>query len=328
VKSRRQFVLALGAVAIAVPIVSFAQQPQTKVPRVAFLMSETVSAQADTIDAVRAGLRDHGYVEGKNIAIELRSADGDYDRLPGLAAELARLKIDVIVAFGTKAVMAAVGATSTLPIVDPSMGDPVALGLSSGFARPGKNVTGIVPFTAEIGAKRVELLNQLLPRISRVAALFNPLNVSTPTQIEAMRTTANALKIELQAVEVRTLKEIRESISSAAERRVEGIIIATDTLFRANLVEIANLTAKHRLPSAGPREYAAAGGLIGYSTDRAEQYRHSAYFVDRILKGAKPDDLPIERVTKLQLVINAKTAHALGIAIPQSLLLRADEVIQ
>jgi putative tryptophan/tyrosine transport system substrate-binding protein len=325
--ARRRIVVVLGVSALAAPLVSLAQQ-QRNVPRIGFLMSETLAAQADTIDAVRAGLLDHGYVDGKNIAIELRAADGDYDRLPELAAELARLKVDVIVAFGTKAVSAAVRATATIPIVDPSMGDPVALGLSSGLARPGKNVTGIVQFSAEIGAKRVEFLKQALPRIARIAVLVNPVNVSTPTQIQAMRATANALKLELQVFEVRSAKEIRESIATAAQRRVEGIIITTDTLFRPNFVEIANLAAGYRLLSAGPKEFPAAGGLIGYSTDRAEQYRHSAYFVDRILKGAKPDDLPIERVTKLQLVINAKTAHDLGIAIPQSLLLRADEVIQ
>jgi putative ABC transport system substrate-binding protein len=327
VKARRQFVLALGAAAITAPVGSFAQ-PQRPIPRVAFLISETVSAQADAIDAVRTGLLDHGYVDGKNIIIELRAAGGDYDRLPELAAELARLKVDVIVAFGTKAVSAAVRATATIPIVDPSMGDPVALGLSSGLARPGKNVTGIVAFSAETGAKRVEFLKQALPRIARVAVLVNPVNVSTPTQVEAMRVTANALKVELVVFEVRSAKEIRESIAAAAERGVEGIILTTDTVFRPNFVEIANLAAKHGLPSVGLMDFPAAGGFIGYSTDRAEQYRHSAYFVDRILKGAKPDDLPIERVTKLQLVINLKTAKALGITIPQSLLVRADDVIR
>jgi putative ABC transport system substrate-binding protein len=174
----------------------------------------------------------------------------------------------------------------------------------------------------------VEFLKQALPRIARVAVLGNPVNVSTPTQVQAMHATASALKLELQVLEVRSAKEIREAIAAAAERRVEGIMITTDTLFRPNFVEIASLAVKHSLPSAGPSDFPAAGGLIGYSTDRAAQYRHSAYFVDRILKGAKPDDLPIERVTKLQLVINARTAHALGIAIPQSLLVRADEVIQ
>jgi putative ABC transport system substrate-binding protein len=327
VKARREFVLALGAAAIGTPIVLLAQQ-QRLIPRVGFLMSETLSAQADAIDAVRAGLDDHGYVDGRNILIELRAADGDYDRLPKLAAELVRLNVDVIVAFGTKAVSAAVRATATIPIVDPSMGDPVALGLSSGLARPGKNVTGIVQFSAEIGAKRVEFLKQALPRIARIAVLVNPVNASTPTQVKAMRTAANALNLDMQVFEVRSAKEIRESIAVAAERHAEGIIITTDTLFRPNFVEIANLAARYRLLSAGPSDFPAAGGLIGYSADRAGQYRHSAYFVDRILKGAKPDDLPIERVTKLQLVINAKTAQALGIAIPQSLLLRADDVIQ
>ena len=326
---RHRVVAALGLIALASSGLSFAQSP-TNVPRVAFLMSETLSAQADTIDAVRAGLRDHGYVDGKNIAIELRSADGNYDRLPDLAADLTRRKVDVIVAFGAKAVSAAMRATATIPIVDPAMGggDPVGLGLSNSLARPGKNVTGIVQFSTEAGAKRVEFLKQALPGIVRVAALVNPVNMSTPTQVEAMRAMARALKLDLQPVEVRTAKELREAIAAAAERRVEGIIVATDTLFRANLVEIASLAAKYRLPSVGPKEFATMGGLIGYSTDRTEQYRRTGYFVDKILKGAKPDDLPIERIAKLELVINLRTAHALGIAIPQSILVRADEVIR
>jgi putative tryptophan/tyrosine transport system substrate-binding protein len=277
---------------------------------------------------IARGLREHGYVEGKNIAIEFRSADGDYDRLPGLAVELASLKVDVIVAFGTKAVSAAQRATTTIPIVDPSMGDPVALGLSSSLARPGGNITGIVQFSPEAAAKRVEFLKEALPRITRVAVLINPANTGTPPQLQAMRATANALKLELQSVEVRTSRDLRESIAATAKRRVEGIVVSTDTLFRANLVEIADLTAKHRLPSIGPKEFAAAGGLIGYGADVAEMYRHAAYFVDRILKGAKPGDLPIERVTKLELVINLKTANALSITIPQSLLVRADDVIR
>jgi putative ABC transport system substrate-binding protein len=222
--ARRHFLHALGLIALAARGLSFAQQ-QTKVPRVAFLISEMPSAQADVIDAVRAGLRDHGYVDGKNIIIELRAAGGDYDRLPELAAELVHLRVDVIVAFGQKAVSAAVQATGTIPIVDPSMGDPVALGLSSGLARPGKNVMGIVNFSVETGAKRMEFLKQALPGVARVAVLVNPVNASTPTQVQAIRLTANALKVELQVFEVRSAKEIREAISAAcfaAVRRRAG----------------------------------------------------------------------------------------------------------
>jgi putative ABC transport system substrate-binding protein len=317
------------AVAIAVPIVSFAQQPETKIPLVAFLMSETVSAQADTIEAVRAGLRDHGYIDGKNVKIELRSAEGNYDRLPGLAAELTRLNVDVIVAFGSKAVSAAVRSTTTIPIVDTSIGgDLAALGLGDSLARPGKNVTGVAVLSQETGAKRIEFLKEALPQIALVTVLVNPLNASTPGQVQAMRATAASSKVDLDVAEVRSPQELREAIMAAARRTRGGLVVSTDTLFRANLIEIASLAAKHALPAIGPKEFAAVGGLMGYSPDRMEVYRRAAYFVDRILKGAKPNELPIERVTRVELVINAKTAKTLGITIPQSLLLRADDVIQ
>ena len=291
-------------------------------------MSETLSAQASRMDALRAGLRERGYVEGKNIAIELRSADGNYDRLPQLAAELASLNVDVVVAFGAKAVSAAQRATTTLPIVDPSMGDPVALGLSSSLARPGGNIIGSVTFNPEASAKGLEFLKEAVPRILRVALLINPANAESPLQQQVIRATANALKLELQALEVRNAKELGATFATMAQGRVEAIVVATDTLFRVNNSEIADLAAKQGLPSSGSREFAAAGGLIGYGTDPLVLYRRAAYFVDRILKGAKPDELPIERATKLELVINLKTAKALGITIPQSLLVRADDVIR
>jgi putative ABC transport system substrate-binding protein len=323
---RRQFVLALGVSALAAPLVSLAQPP--KVPRVGFLISETLSGQASRVDALRAGLRNHGYVEGKNIAIEIRSADGNYDRLPGLAAELASLKVDVIVAFGTKAVSAAMRATTTIPIVDPVMSDPVALGLSNGLARPGGNITGSASFGPEAYAKRLEFLKEAVPRITRVAVLINPANTASAMQVQAMRAAANALKLELQVLEVRTAKEFGDAFAAMAQGRIEAIMVATDTLFRANYIEIADLAGKQKLPSTGTKEFAVAGGLIGYGVDDAEMYRHAAYFVDRILKGTKPGGLPIEQATKLELVINLKTAKAFGITIPQSLLVRADDVIR
>jgi putative ABC transport system substrate-binding protein len=325
--ARRQFVLALGVSALAAPRALFAQQ-SAKVPRVGFLMSETLSAQASRIEALRAGLFERGYVEGKNISIEIRSADGNYDRLPALAAELAGLKVDVIVAFGAKAVSAAKGATTTIPIVVPAIGDPVATGLSGSLARPGGNITGSAQFTPEVGAKRVEFLKEAVPRVTRVAALINPANAGSPLQVQAMHATADALKIELKVLQAQNPSEIRQALSTIKQGRTDAVVVSTDTLFRANDIEIAGFAIKERLPSSGPKEFAAAGGLIGYGADAVDLYRHAAYFVDRILKGAKPDDLPIERATKLDLVINLKTAKALGITIPQSLLVRADDVIQ
>jgi putative ABC transport system substrate-binding protein len=317
----------MGASALVAPVTSYAQQ-SGKVPRIGFLISETLAGQKSRIDAVRVGLRDRGYVEGRNIIIEVRSADGNYDRLPKLAAELAVFKPDVIVAFGTKAVLAAKGATTTIPIVDPIMGDPVALGLSASFARPGGNVTGSAQFGPESVAKRLAFLKEAVPRITRVAFLFNPANPSSRQTFEAMRATADALKLELQPREVRTAQELPATFSAMAQQQIEAIVVSTDTLFQANAVEVANLAVKQRLPSAGGKAFATAGGLIGYGVDDAEMYRRAAYFVDRIIKGAKPDDLPIEQATKLELVVNLKTARALGLTLPQSLLVRASEAIK
>jgi len=325
--ARRQVVLALGASALAVPLVSLAAQ-QNKIPRIGLLIPENISAEATRVDALRAGLRDHGYVESKNLAVEIRSANGDYDRLPELAAELVSLKVDVIVAFGGKAVSAAQRATTTIPIVDPVMGDPVAAGLSKSLARPGGNITGSVQFSSVAGAKKLEFLKEVLPRITLVAVLVNPANAGTPLQVENIRAAADVLKVELRVLEVRSTREFDATFATMAQGRIEAVVVATDTLFRANHVEIADRAAKQRLPSTGSTEYAVAGGLIGYGPDIPELYRRAAYFVDRILKGAKPDDLPIEQATKLDLVINLKTAKALGITIPQSLLVRANDLIR
>jgi putative tryptophan/tyrosine transport system substrate-binding protein len=313
--------------ALVTPVISLAQQ-QPKVARIGLLIPETPSVEATRIEALRAGLRDHGYVEGKSIAIELRSAEGNYDRLPELAAELAKLKVDVIVAFGTKAVSAAQRATTTIPIVDPVMGDSIAIGLSNSLARPSANITGSIQFSLETGGKRLEFLKEALPRIGRIAVLINPANAGNPLQLQAMRVTANALKLDLQALEVRNAKELEESLSALPQRRVDALVVPTDTLFRAHAKEIADHAASLKLPSAGSREFPAAGGLIGYGPDPVPLYRRAAYFVDRLLKGAKPADLPIERATKLDLVINLKTAGALGIALPPSLLVRATHVIE
>jgi putative tryptophan/tyrosine transport system substrate-binding protein len=324
---RRQFVLALCASALAAPVASFAQQ-QRKLPRIGFLMPETRANETSRVETLRAGLRDFGYVEDQNIAIEYRSADGNYDRLPDLAAELTRLNVDVIVAFGQKAVVAAKRATTTIPIVDPVMGDPVAAGLSTSLARPGGNITGSVQFGPETGAKRLEFLKEAVPRVKRVALLINPANASSAGGLEAGRVTADALQLELQPFEVRSTKEFRDIFAAMAQRRIDAIVATSDTLFRANAAELAGLARMQGIPLIGPKEFAAAGSLIGYGVDTLALYRRAAYFVDRILKGAKPGDLPIERATKLELVINLKTAKALGITIPQALLVRADEVIQ
>ncbi len=252
---RRKLVIALGTAALAAPFVSFAQQ-QGKVPRIGLLIAETLSGQSNRIEALRAGLRDLSYVDGKNITIELRSANGNYDRLPELAAELVRLKVDVLVAFGAKAVVAARGATSTIPIVVPVVGDPVALGLTSSLARPSANVTGSSVFGPEVSAKRVELLKEAVPHIARVAVLANPANAGAVRSFRAMRATGKALQMELQFFEVGEPKEFGKAFSGMAKGRVDAVIVSQDTLFIANAKKIAALATKQRLLSAGTTEFA------------------------------------------------------------------------
>jgi putative ABC transport system substrate-binding protein len=324
---RRHFFL--GSVALlAAPLAVLAQQG--KIPRIGFLISETLSGQANRnrIEALRAGLRELGYVEGKNIVIEFRSADGNYERLSELAAELVRLKVDVLVAFGSKAVLAAKGATATIPIVVPSGGDPVAMGLVSSLARPGGNITGATAFTQEITAKRLGLLKEAVPGIARVGMLINSANPASRLAFEAAFATAKSLKLEWLAFEIRSPKEFGSAFAAMTKGRVNALVVSTDTLFGASYEELANLAARQRLPAVGAKEFAELGGLIGYGADSVALYRRAAYFVDRILKGAKPADLPVERPTRFELVINLKTAKALGIKIPQALLLRADQVIE
>ena len=324
--NRRDTVFGLLALGAA-PYASLAQQSPRKAPRIGLLISETPAGQASRIEALRAGLRDLGYVEGGSIAIELRSADGNYGRLPALAAELVRLKVDVIVAFGIKATLAAKGATTTIPIVFPLTGDPVATGLVSSLARPGGNLTGSAIFSPEVAAKRLELLKEAIPRISRVAVLVNP---SSPfgNTLQTMRAAAKALKLELQVFEVRTSAEFGGVFSKFPKERIDAVMVTQDTLFLSNATQLAKLAAAKRLPAAGYTEFADAGGLIGYGTNDAEMHRRAAYFIDRILKGASPGDLPVERATKFELAINLKTARLLGLKIPQSVLLRATRVIE
>jgi len=262
------------------------------------------------------------------VTIETRSADGNYDRLPELAGELVKLKADVIVAFGTKAVTAAKNVTTTIPIVDPVMADPVVAGLGATLSRPGGNITGSSSVGLEVAGKRLEFLREAVPRIARVAALFNPANTTTAMQLQAVQSTAKALSLELQMVEATNASEIGRGFETMTQKRADAVLVATDTLFQTNASRTAQLATRHRLPSCGAMAFAAAGGMIGYGVNDSEMYRHAAYFVDRILKGAKPGDLPIERGTRFELVINLATAKALGITIPQSLRVRADSLIE
>jgi putative tryptophan/tyrosine transport system substrate-binding protein len=323
--ARRNFVLALSASALSATLDSFAQPQPPNLRRIGFLSSESASNEANRLEVLRAGLRDLGYVEGKNIIIEVRWAEGNYDRLPALAAELAGLKLSAIVASGIKASLALKNATTTIPIVIEA-GDPLALGLVINLARPGGNITGSTSLGSELSAKRLELLKEALPTITRVAFLVNP--ADPLTALQAMEPVAKALKVELPLFEARAPSEFERAFAAMAQRRVDAVVVQTDTLFRVNAKAIADLALKHRLPSAGSIAFAEAGGLIGSGANALEGYRRAASYVDKILKGANPGDLPIEQASKFQLVINVRTAKAIGLMIPQALLLRADEVIE
>ena len=326
--NRRKLIVTLSMSAIAIPLSSFAQSQPAKVHRIGILSAETPSSLAGRMDALRAGLRDLGYVEGKNIVIEFRGAEGNYDRLPDLAVELARFKPDVIVTLGQKAAVAAKHATTTIPIVFPNVSDAVATGLVASLARPGANMTGSTFFGPELMAKQLELLREAVPRMAQVAVLQNPANSSSGPNLRAMEIAAKSLKLGLQHFDVRGPNEFDSVFAAMAKRRIDAVVIQSDTMFFANAIAIADLPAKKRLPSAGNTEFAEAGGLIGYGVNILEMHRRAAVFVDKILKGAKPGDIPVERPTKFELVVNLKTAKALGLTIPNSILVRANRVIE
>ena len=251
-----------------------------------------------------------------------------YDRLPDLVTEFVRLKVDVLVTDGTKSGLAASHAPTTLPIVLGVFSDPVALGVVTSLARPGRNITGSATFGPEIMAKRLELLKEIVPRIRQVAVLLNPESPAMGPILQAMEITAKALKIRLQPIEARNPSEIESAFSAMSKRRVDALVIQNETLFLANAKRVADLAALKRIPSVGRTELAEVGVLIGYGANNVEQFRRAAAFVDKILKGAKPGDLPIERPIKFGLVINIKSAKALGLTIPESILFRADKVIE
>jgi putative ABC transport system substrate-binding protein len=321
---RRRFMCAMAGGLMVAPFATFAQL-SASMPRIGFLGSESASNQAKRLEALQAGLRELGYVEGHNLIIEVRWADGKYDRLPALAADLVNLKVSAIVASGAKATVAAKGATATIPIVTET-GDAVALGVVTNVARPGGNVTGWTWFSPEVTAKRLELLKEALPSITRVAFLVN--QADPPSALHAMETTARELKLALQQFVVRGPEDFDGTFAAMVARRIDAVVVQGDTMFAVNAKAVADAALKYHLPSAGIVEFAKAGGMIGNGPDLLEGHRRAATYVDKILKGAKPGDLPIEQATRFQLLINLKTAKALGITVPQSLLLRADEVTQ
>jgi putative ABC transport system substrate-binding protein len=325
---RRSFMGAISGGLLAAPFAAEAQ-PAAKVYRIGILETRSTHLNAANLDAFRQALLALGYKEGQNLEIAYRSADGREERFPGLASELVRLKVDLIVTRGTPAALAAKGATRTIPVVMASSGDPVGAGLAASLGRPGGNVTGLSSNGVEINAKRVDLLRELRPRLTRIAGLFNMGNPVLPLQSKEVERAAGSLGIQPQLLDVRRPEDLPRAFDTAAKERAEALIVALDGLTQGNLRLIAALAAKNRLPSIyATREYADLGGLISYGHSERHQYQQAATFVDKIFKGAKPSDLPVEQPTKFELVINLKTAKALGLTIPQSLLLRADEVIE
>jgi putative tryptophan/tyrosine transport system substrate-binding protein len=302
-------------------------QPVGKVYRIGMLERTSPTVNAANLDAFRGGLRDAGYVEGKNFVIEYRSAEGRDDQFPGLATDLVRLKVDLIVTRGTPAALAAKNATGTIPVVITGLADPVGQGIVASLARPGGNITGVSAIVTELYAKRVELLRELLPKASRIAALFNMSNPSLPPAWKEIETAARSLGIQPQLLDVRKAEDLRPAFDGAVRQRADALVVGLDTLTQASQRVIVDLAARHRLPAA----YASmefAGGLVIYGVNYPDHYRRAATFADRIFKGTQPGDLPVERPTKFELVINLKTAKALGLTIPQSLLQRADQVIE
>jgi len=303
-------------------------QQAAKIPRVGFLSPFSPSATALWHEAFRQGLRDLGWVEGKNISIEYRYAEGRHDRLPDLAADLVRLKVDVIVTATATDGQAAKHATRAIPIVIAS-GDLVGSGLVESLARPGGNITGLSHMAPELAGKRLELLKEMVPKLSRVAVLWNPQGRTSTLSWNEMQLPARKLGVQLHSLEVRSPNDFAKAFEEATRARAGALAIMPNPVFVTNLKRIADLAAKHRLPSIFHlREFADSGGLLTYGIDRADMFRRAATYVDKILKGAKPADLPVEQPTKFQLVINLKTAKALGLTIPQSVLFRADQVIQ
>jgi ABC-type uncharacterized transport system substrate-binding protein len=325
VVSRRRVLSSVAAV-IAAPLTATAQ-PTERVYRIGFLGGSSPTGYASLVDALRLGLREHGYVERKNIAIEYRWAEGQYERLPALAAELVRLPADVIITQGTPAAFAAKRATTKIPIVMAIVGDPVASGVVASLAHSGSNVTGSSFFMADLNAKRLELMKELLPNLQRAGVLMNPGNAAMVAVFRAMEERAHALRLRLRAVNVRRLDEL-DGAFALAKRQVETVTIADEGLFIANARRIADLAIQNRLPSIGFREFCENGGLLAYGVDFPHIWRQSAALVDKILKGAKPSSLPIQQATRFELIVNLRTARAFGLSIPTSIHLRANRTIE
>jgi putative ABC transport system substrate-binding protein len=324
--SRRQAVVGAAAL-LATPIAAPGQQ-SGKVHRIGFLGSTSPKSHGAFVDAFRDGLRERGYVEGKNVVIEYRWAESDYGRLPALAADLVRLNVDLILTHGSPGGRAAKAATTTIPIVVAITGDVVATGLVQSLARPGGNLTGLSFFFPELNAKRLEMLKEALPSLKRVAVLMNDTNPGNVVTFEAMTQTGRTVGIEIVQILARNPNDFDGAFAQIVRSRCEAVVVYEDALFVAQVTRLAGLAQRHRLPSVGFREYADAGGLLGFGVNFPDVWRRAAGFVDRIFKGAKPSELPIEQAGKFDTVVNLRTAKALRLAIQPKVLLRAETVIE
>jgi putative ABC transport system substrate-binding protein len=323
---RRTFIARMVGPVLSAPLAAAAQAG--KVYRVGFLW-DSPAMFPDAIEAFRRGLRDLGWVEGQNIVVEYRWGEGRHDRLHDLAEELVRLKVDVIVAGGSFYTEAAKRATSTIPIIFVSHADPIRSGHVASLARPGANITGVALMMTETNAKGLELLKEAVPGLSRVAVIWDPATPSHGPGLKAVEVAGRTLGLQLQPVAVRSATEFDSAFSAMVRERAGGLLVLSTPIFIAGAKRLAELAITHKLPSMfGPRHHVEAGGLMSYSPDRADIFRRGAIYVDKVLKGAKPADLPVEQPTKFELVINLKTAKALGLTISQSFLVRADQVIQ
>jgi putative ABC transport system substrate-binding protein len=325
---RRTFITTVAGGLLATPLAAQAQQTG-KVWRIGLLEVLPEASNATNLGSFRNGLREFGYVDEQNFTIEYRSADGKGERFPDLANELVRLKVDVIVTRGTLAALAAKRATSTIPIVMASSGDPVAAGIVASLAHPGANVTGLSALATDVQGKLLELLREIVPRLGLVAFLFNMSNPVLLAQWKEAEPAARSMGLRPQLLDVRAIRELEPALDFAAKQRAGAVVVGIDPLIQAYLGQVIGALTKRRFPAISrERGFVDAGGLMSYGVHYADLYRRAGVYIDKILKGAKPADLPVEQPTKLELVINLKTAKALGLTIPPSLLLRADEVIQ
>jgi putative ABC transport system substrate-binding protein len=324
----KKFLIWLLAAILLTTVSLDAQQP-TKIPRIGYLSPNSPSTNPARTEAFRQGLRELGYVEGKNVFIEYRYAEGKLDRLPGLAAELVRLKVDVIVTSSPSPTRAAKEATVTIPIVFAQDGDPVASGFVASLARPGGNMTGLSTLAPELSGKRLELLKEVVPKLSRVAVFGTSTTPSTAPTLKETELAAGAFKLQHQYLDILDPKDIETAFRTASKGRVDAVLVLAGPVVFSQRTQIAGLAVKSRLPAIYPQtEFTQAGGLMYYGANTPDMYRRAATYVDKILKGAKPGDLPVEQPTKFELIINLKAAKQIGLTIPPNVLARADRVIK